>query len=451
MSNDGQPDHVRVEPAPDRIDGFLDYMSVINEPPRIETLHRRDILNGLDKLLKETDIDEYGKKKNTAKAYDPKVSEFNEFCNEVFGGEPLQTRFIVDDRSVQSFFLYVGFREQKPRGRVSKGEEENWKSKFNVNEWNRIARMFRLTSTGQLDLDKTIASMVQPTKGVGFATMVTTKAAIKKLWLNQVEGTPNIDTEHKVFGHTVRKIMQIVRQRKVKEDHKNCVEKIDKDSAPMESVSHIQLLEESLFNIGVKKSGRFSAINKSVHASLRNRFTFLCTTTGILRGESLFKAELSDLFKLDIKLPKDPHEFTILIMQISSGKTNQNGYKIFGRMGRNFDVNVCPVGALGFYLMYRFHHTRELNDDQQPVDWTNNKSWYHIKLLTEFGTSNSCRCISDSTYSNAIKKICAEKKIPSRHWVHIGRILGAYESEINEDEREDIRNIGNWGLSTQET
>jgi hypothetical protein len=179
MSDIDKPDHVRVEGCPDRIDGVLDVLSLLNEPPRIETLHRGDIRNGLDKLLKETDIDEYGKKKNTALAYDPKVREFNEFCDKVFGGEELYKRYIVDDRSVQAFFLYVGFREQKARGRVKKGKPVNLKSKFDVDEWNRIASTFRLTSTGQIDVDKTIASLIQPKKGVGYATMVTTKAAIK--------------------------------------------------------------------------------------------------------------------------------------------------------------------------------------------------------------------------------------------------------------------------------
>ena len=109
MSDVNMPDHVRVKVCPDRIDGILDVVSLLNEPPRIETLHRADIRNGLDKLLKETDINECGKKKNTALAYDPKVAEFNEFCSIVFEGEELYKQFLVDERSFQSFFWYVGF------------------------------------------------------------------------------------------------------------------------------------------------------------------------------------------------------------------------------------------------------------------------------------------------------------------------------------------------------
>ena len=44
-----------------------------------------------------------------------------------------------------------------------------------------------------------------------------------------------------------------------------------------------------------------------------------------------------------------------------------------------------------------------------------------------------------------------KKRIPTSHYVHIGSVLGSYEWELNEDPREKIRNLGNWGLSVQET
>ena len=462
---------IAVEPegVPPMEDEILDSLNMSNRFPTVETINRDDIRFGVDMLVKETDFDAYGKKKNTSLAYDPKVLEFKQFCDCVFKGRSITTRYDVDQNKVYGFFLYVAFRESKKRGRRKSNSVKT--PMFDVNEWNRIAIAMKRATTGEIQTrqSSTIGDhdslslamkgqfrspfyeMIVPENGVGFSTMVTTKAAVKKFWLSQVKGSPLLTLEPQIFGCTFQKLMNIVQERKPRQDRKNFVEKIDKDSAPMESVTHINLIEEAFFNAGVKTSGKFKAIKKSVHASLRNRFTFLCTTCGILRGESMFKGELSDLFTATIQLSKDPHPFMLLIMQISTGKMNQNGLKIFGRMGRNFDVNVCPVGALGFYLMYRFHHSRELNDDKNPVDWTDNSMWFNIKLLTEYGRADNTVCINDSTYATAVKKICKENKIPSKHWVHIGRVLGSFESEINEDLRDDIRNLGNWGLNVQET
>ena len=179
---------------------------------------------------------------------------------------------------------------------------------------------------------------------------------------------------------------------------------------------------------------------------------FLCTTCGLLRGESVFKADLSDLFGLEFKpTRRDPTNLFILVFQIAAGKINPN-YKIFGRMARNFDVDVCPIGALAFYLHYRFHHTQEMDDPLRPIDWGDNSTWFHIKLLNDFSSARgNQKCIQDSTYGNAIKKICKEKHIPTKHYVHIGRVLGAMECELNEDDCNQISQLGNWSLTTQES
>jgi len=48
---------------------------------------------------------------------------------------------------------------------------------------------------------------------------------------------------------------------------------------------------------------------------------------------------------------------------------------------------MCPIGALGFYLMVRLKVTSEFEGDRCP-DFTNNASWYNIKLLKAVGTSS---------------------------------------------------------------
>ena len=68
--------------------------------------------------------------------------------------------------------------------------------------------------------------------------------------------------------------MNIVKERKIRQGRLNYVEKSDKDSAPMESVLHINVLEQTFFDHIVKTSGKFKAIKNSIHSSLHNQLIF---------------------------------------------------------------------------------------------------------------------------------------------------------------------------------
>jgi hypothetical protein len=59
--------------------------------------------------------------------------------------------------------------------------------------------------------------------------------------------------------------------------------------------------------------------------------------------------------------------------------------------------------------------------------------------------------MSNDTYAKAIKKVCANLIIPSKHWLHLGRQLGATFLEFLEELCEEIRNLGNWDLKIQES
>ena len=73
------------------------------------------------------------------------------------------------------------------------------------------------------------------------------------------------------------------------------------------------------------------------------------------------------------------------------------------------------------------------------------------KLLTTFNSQDDTKYMKDKTYATTVKHICEKERIPTSHYVHIGRVLGSHECELNEDPRKEISNIGNWGLSVQET
>jgi hypothetical protein len=142
------------------------------------------------------------------------------------------------------------------------------------------------------------------------------------------------------------------------------------------------------------------------------------------------------------------------VLLLVKGKTNQNGQVLYGRAIRHKLVELCFVGSLAFYLAYRFYLTNEFDESTFLLNyWLDNKKWYKVKLLVDAVRSDADRekSMANDTYANAIKKVCADLMIASRHWLHLGRQLGAKILEFLEELKEEIKNLGNWDPSIQET
>jgi len=108
---------------------------------------------------------------------------------------------------------------------------------------------------------------------------------------------------------------------------------------------------------------------------LRNRMIhFLCHAC-LLRGESARNLELLDL--LSVVLEHEGHsDCRALVIIMEHGKTNQYGRREFGSCIRHRNVEICPVGALAFYLFFRWNIQNEVVPNfLVPEDW------YDIKVL----------------------------------------------------------------------
>jgi hypothetical protein len=108
----------------------------------------------------------------------------------------------------------------------------------------------------------------------------------------------------------IKKLMDLVKTRHVSLAKGNFDESLKNASMRFQIVDKIPDIEEGFWNInGIKKHLHF--------ASLRDRYFYLFTITGIVRGESPIRAELSDMFSI-VKVDEGPpgHDAVILIMQI---------------------------------------------------------------------------------------------------------------------------------------
>jgi len=393
----------------------------------------------------EAEVEENGKKKNTAQAYDAKMEEFRCYCDFFYQQHSLETRYTIRKDKVEAFLTYCLLREHKPRGKRKRGTGGT--VLLDYEKANLIITTFagaeRDDVTGMVTAEtKEKFATLQPKHGVGYSYLNTTIAALKTMWSRQRRTGINNFSEDQVFGPYIKWILKQAKTRKHVQDKKNYVEKIDKASAPLAAVNQVKQLEQYLFNKAITKHHP-----RIVFSSLRDRMLFLFSCKGILRGDCLYKAELSDCFHLEVAREDDAHPLMVFILQFANCKTN-DGVKLFGRVARHIDPTSCAIGSIALYLLYRFHVTKEMDHD--VINFFDNASWFDIKFITEIRSQNMSKSINNKTYYTSIKKACEVLEIPSAHFVHLGRVLGSCESEINEDSSEDLRFLGTWDPKVQE-
>ena len=103
--------------------------------------------------------------------------------------------------------------------------------------------------------------------------------------------------------------------------------------------------------------------------SLRNRVQFLMSFGTVLRSESLFKADLCDLFDfiMDTEIKKEPSSYHILVLGTGEGKQNNDKY-VFWRIMKYFDPRLCGIyvneyifGILKIFYNLNYIHTIKLS------------------------------------------------------------------------------------------
>ena len=126
---------------------------------------------------------------------------------------------------------------------------------------------------------------------------------------------------------------------------------------------------------------------------------------------------------------------------LPSGKTVKLEKKQFGRSMRHKDVRRCAIGAFGFYLLFRFHKSGEMDDCRRP-NFGDNSKWFDIKILTDGTREDTKKEIQPRTYTDPIRKVFKKLLIVAAHFGHWGRVNGPVELEFEEVSPEYIRILG---------
>jgi hypothetical protein len=174
----------------------------------------------------------------------------------------------------------------------------------------------------------------------------------------------------------------------------------------------------------------------------------------LARGSDRRLAEISDLHTFEFPDEGSTPCFP-LIMTMRGSKTNQHGrLETMGAL-RNRDPFICPLGALGFYLLYRW----DLTEEPFP-DFTERSRWYNIRLLlsskapreaadadADANTAAAAKPLSYNAQRNWIAKAFALIGLNSTKKTHLFRAIGAKLAELKGVSEDQISRAGRWTLS----
>lgn len=235
---------------------------------------------------------------NTKLAYQPKEQEFFEMCDKVFGNDE-NPRTITEPKFF-IFLYYQLFRPHKERKkkRGPDGELLEQRERFDVEKFNAITNAYRSDLMGEGNTRGPVPTLSEveanrrkdagKNKLLGISSYKQYYSAVMNAWQRQVDNHANNLSKEQLVSSRVKQLKLLVSKRKAAVKKANYEEKISNGVSPFLMIEKIADLELTMFN-----RNNTSQVNGI--AGLRNRFTLLVTLQAILRGESVFKCELSDL------------------------------------------------------------------------------------------------------------------------------------------------------------
>jgi hypothetical protein len=210
-------------------------------------------------------------------------------------------------------------------------------------------------------------------------------------------------------------------------------ERLDAGALPFEVLVKLPQIEEGMWKLN-SHSGPYAV------SGLRDRLFLLFTKAGPARGESLCHAELYDLLSM-VNQDEGPigHDALIFILHIRKGEQNLDGRIVWVHSMQHANVSLCSIGALAFYLVVRFHITKE------TIDITDNKSWFNRKLLirpTKRADLNQEMIYSH--YGKVLEITGRNLEIEISTFKHFGRLYGNMDGELKDMDEKDLDHVGNW-------
>jgi hypothetical protein len=371
------------------------------------------------------------RKSNTAAAYDPKSIEWDEFCRHAHAGEHDAMKFIVTGDKLAKFLRYHAFRNKRKQG----GRKKGYRAVFDGAEYDSIVQS--MAEHLRLKRANPEHEIPDPEDPIGYDLLNTYTSTVYNIYCEQRRhGANALPWEMIRKDPNVAEVLAMVKRRKGRIKRAKFEEKLDEQFQPFQSVEQVPKIERSIWDYG--KSCR-----KTAFVALRSRMTFLWCYSGVLRCESLFLGELSDLF--DFSLQRDDHSdaMDVVVLQMRTGKTVDSMVPQYGRAMRHKDVMRCAVGSLALYLLFRFDYSGEMDEGHRP-DFLDNSAWFNIKLLTDGSRNRMETRMQPRSYTD-VMKMCFKNLSIFTHWLsHWGRHYASAEMEMMDCPDTQQERLGKW-------
>ncbi len=195
--------------------------------------------------------------------------------------------------------------------------------------------------------------------------------------------------------------------------------------------------EPELRKIAEKLWGQTAESPATTEQCLRTLTDLLLSHYMLARGNDRRAAEISDLFTFEFP-GEGPTRCIPLIFTTRGGKTNQHGRLETAGALRSRDPDMCLLGALAFYLLFRW----DLSPEPFP-DFGSPRHWYSTRLIKAAGTDPSAG-VSYNTQRSWVSRAFDSAGVVSVKKTHAGRSSGAKTAELRGVSEAQIRRAGRW-------
>ena len=273
------------------------------------------------------------RRENTKLAYDGKAEEWHSFIDSVYKGERT-SRYTVTGEKLYAFLFYQAFRNKYKRTKEPvEGQESEkipkGKHGFDYHDYMRVLKrrdaeynkyVLELEEleeeTGTPAGDDFKFEFSEPSDPIGYSQINTYFHTIKNIWKRQVsEGANNLPWDH-VETTQVTSLLLLVRNRKARIAKRTYQEKLDSDFSPYASKDCVPDIENKFWNKGMGEGSNA----QTAFTAIRHRCVFLSCYCGLLRHETMYHGELSDMLGLDYPNPNGNMDQFIQVLQIGQGE-----------------------------------------------------------------------------------------------------------------------------------
>jgi hypothetical protein len=254
------------------------------------------------------------RKTNTMSAYDPKAKEYEAFCDHAFSYMPRSSRYTVDGDKMFSFLFYHAMRDKYTVGGRNRGAHGFSGADYDA-VWQKYTPLVGILRANDGNCPTEVQNnFPEPQNPLGYDQLNTYKAVVRGIHAEQVEANANSLGFEFVLTPKCKGLLKMVKERRARIKKANCAEKLEGDFSPYNSIGAFDSIEHKFWEKG-KRSFR------AAFCEMRNRCTFLSCYSGLLRHESMFLGELSDMVGIEHHKERDPHSIFVMVMQIATGKS----------------------------------------------------------------------------------------------------------------------------------